>query len=286
MNSQIQKVTYYIENHLDDELDVVQLAKVAGYSHFHFCRIFKIHIGESAISYATRLRLERAAIQVCTGKIRMIEIALDAGYKTPTGFLKAFKKRFGTTPTAYKDSSSVLLNKYKENKMKNIEIIIRDEVHVVFHREIGDYVKSAEIAWEKLSSKMDTLEKLFSNNPPKTAMNLSYENSEALGLCHDDPEITDESNIRYDAALVWDKEDVSELGTYGFETKSVSGGKYAKTTYKGDYEVAGEAWYGIYAWIEENSYSCRDEPSFEKYINASGETDFTKVQTEIYVPIV
>ena len=61
MNPQIKKVTYYIENHLDDRFDVEMLAKLAGYSPYHFCRIFKLYIGESVMSYATRLKLERAA---------------------------------------------------------------------------------------------------------------------------------------------------------------------------------------------------------------------------------
>ena len=286
MNPQIQKVTYFIENHLDDELDVMTLAKVAGYSHFHFCRIFKIHIGESAISYATRLKLERAASEMISGKKSMLEIALDAGYKTPTGFLKAFKTRFGTTPTAYKQSTQKELYKYKESMMDKTTIVEREEVQVVFTRELGNYMKSSELAWEKLSGQMNGLEKLFSQKPPSIEMKLGEGNAEALGICHDDPQITNEKNLRYDAALVWTEAEVQELAKYGFETKSVSGGKYAVLSYKGDYEVSEKAWYSIYTWVEKNGYIFRDEPAFEKYIDAWSEKDPTKIQTEIYVPLV
>ena len=286
MNPQIKKVRYYIENHLDDELDVVTLAKVAGYSHFHFCRIFKMHVGESSISYATRLRLERAVGQVILGKKSMINIALDAGFQTPTGFLKAFKKRFGTTPSEYKSSANLLHSKYKEYTMDNVKIVQRGEVYVVFTREMGDYEKSSKIAWERLSAAMDNLEKKFAQRPPKTAMCLGRGNGEALGICHDDPEVTEEDKLRYDAALAWDKEDVEELENYDFETKRIAGGKYAMTEYRGGSEEAEKAWYGLYAWIEQNGYTFRDEPSFERYINAWNETDPTKIQTEVYVPIV
>ena len=286
MNAQIQKVTYYIETHLDDELDVLVLAKVAGYSHFHFCRIFKIHMGESTMSYAVRLRLERAASHVALGKKSMIDIALDAGFQTPTGFLKAFKRRFGTTPTNYKSSANVLLKQYEETQMKNVTIVQRDEVNVVFTRELGDYEKSSSVAWERLSEQMNGLGELFAKNPPSFEMDLGEGNGEALGICHDDPQITNEKNIRYDAALAWGKKEIAELAKYGFETKTVAGGKYAMTEYMGGSEAAEKAWYGLYAWIEKNGHSFRDEPAFEKYINAWNETDTKKIQTEVYVPIV
>ena len=284
MNAQIQKVVYYIETHLDEELDVMTLAKVAGYSHFHFCRIFKIHIGESAMSYVTRLKLKRASFDLMYAHKSMIEVALDAGYQTPTGFLKAFKTRFGMTPTAYKSSKVVLLNKYKELKMNQPKVIEREAINVVFTRVLGDYKKSSQIAWENLTQQMNSLEEKFAQQPPKTKMELGMGECEALGICHDDPKVTDEENIRYDAVLAWKKEDVAELANYGFETKTVAGGKYATVFYKGASQGE-DAWYGLYAWVEENGYTFRDEPSFEKYLNGSSETDLEKIEIEVYVPI-
>ena len=286
MNARIKKVIYYIEEHLDDVLDVQILAKVAGYSPYHFCRVFKMSVGESLMSYATRLRLERASSEVIRAKKSMISIALDAGYQTPTGFLKAFKKRFGTTPTEYKSSSKLLLYRYKDIQMKDVKIVERDEAYVVFIREMGEYNKSSQIAWDRLSASMNGLGEVFAINPPEIEMNLEEGNGEALGIFHDDPQVTDESNVRYDAALAWGKAEVDELAKYNFETKTVAGGKYAKTTYIGSDDVAEKAWYGLYAWIEKNGYEFRDEPAFEKYIKAWEEKNPSKIETEIYVPIV
>ncbi|HHD75709.1 MAG TPA: AraC family transcriptional regulator [Campylobacterales bacterium] len=285
MNPQIKKVTYYIENHLEEELEGQFLAKMAGYSHYHFCRIFKLNVGESVLAYTTRLRLQRASREVSLGHKSMIEIALDAGYKTPTGFLKAFKKQFGTTPTAYQNNVIGIWNRYKDVKMENIEIVERDEAYVVFTRELGEYDKSSEIAWRRLSDAMNGLGKRFQEKPPQIEMSLGMGNGEALGICHDDPQVTDEANIRYDAALAWGKAEIEELAKYDFETKRVAGGKYAKTHYQGDYAKAEEAWYGVYAWIEKNGYEFRDEPAFEKYLNAHEESDPNKIETEVYVPI-
>ena len=285
MNPQIQKVSYYIETHLDDAIDLEHLSKVAGYSPYHFCRIFKIHIGESAMSYATRLKLERAVREMMVGSKSMIEIALGAGYQTPTGFLKAFKVRFGTTLTNYKIGTRVRMNRYKEIEMHTPEIVTREEVEVVFTRELGEYEKSSEIAWKRMSKALNSLEAQFKKRPPKTPMNLDPNAGEALGICHDDPKVTSEENIRYDAAYAWGKEDIRELAEYGFETKKVAGGKYAKVDYTGT-SKAMDTWYGLYAWIEESGYTFRDEPAFEKYLNACGESDPESFHTEVYVPIV
>ena len=286
MNEQIKKVTYYIEKHLDDELDVELLAKVAGYSQFHFCRIFKINMGESVKSYTIRLRLERASGELSLANKSMIEVALDAGYKTPTGFLKAFKSRFDTTPTKYKRTSQTLRHKYKDIEMKKPEIVNREEAYVVFTRELGDYRKSSEIAWKRLSAEMNSVGEKFQKHPPKVELNLGEGNGEAIGICHDDPQITNEENLRYDASLAWGKTEVEALAKYGFETKTIAGGKYAKVLYEGDYKKAEESWYGLYVWIEKNGYECRDEPAFEKYLNMPSNVDDSELLTEIYVPVV
>ncbi len=285
MNQQIRKVTEYIHEHLDERLDLAQLAKIAGYSHFHFSRVFKLHMGESVMSYRARLRILRASTELITGNKSMINIALDSGFDTPTGFLKAFKKRFGTTPSAYKRSAKILPKIYKDSHMNAVEIVLREESFVVFTRELGDYTSSSERAWKRLSASMEDLRSQFEKNPPKKEVLLGQGNAEAIGICHDDPQAELEENLRYDAALAWTKEEVDVLCDYGFESKSIVGGKYAKILYRGDFKEAEKAWYGIYTWIGENGYAPRDEPAFEKYLNGLYEEDASKILTEVYVPI-
>lgn len=284
MNAHIKKVTDYIQTHLDDELNVMHLAKVAGYSHFHFCRVFKAHMGESVMSYATRLRLERASKELCLADKSIIEVALDAGYQTPTGFLKAFKLRFDTTPTAYKSSATPLFKIYKDIEMNRPEIITRDRIDVIYTQERGEYTSSSQIAWKRLSDQIYGLKDKFAQRAPKVEINLVKGEAEALGICHDDPQATKEENIRYDAALAWGEKETQVLADYDFETKTVAGGRYAKVDYIGT-SNSEKTWYGLYAWIGENGYTLRDEPAFEKYLNGDNETDIEKFEVEIYIPI-
>jgi AraC family transcriptional regulator len=78
------------------------LAAVAGFSIPHFHRVFTAHVGESAISYVRRLRLERAGRKLRMGAVGITEVALAAGYDTHAAFSKAFKQQFGLSPSEFR----------------------------------------------------------------------------------------------------------------------------------------------------------------------------------------
>ena len=98
----IEEVMRYIRRHISEPLDRETLAAVAGFSVPHFHRVFTAHVGESAISYIRRLRLERAARKLRMGAVDITEIALAAGYDTHAAFGKAFKQQFGLTPSEFR----------------------------------------------------------------------------------------------------------------------------------------------------------------------------------------
>ena len=98
----IEDVKRYIREHINEPLDRETLASVAGFSVPHFHRIFRAHVGESAISYVRRLRLERAARKLRMGAVDITEVALAAGYDTHAAFSKAFKQQFGLSPSEFR----------------------------------------------------------------------------------------------------------------------------------------------------------------------------------------
>ena len=98
----MQEVMRYIREHINEPLNREMLAAIAGFSVPHFHRVFTAHVGESAISYVRRLRLERAGRKLRMGAVNITEVALAAGYDTHAAFSKAFKQQFGLSPSEFR----------------------------------------------------------------------------------------------------------------------------------------------------------------------------------------
>jgi len=98
----VEGVMRYIREHINEPLNRESLAAVAGFSVPHFHRVFSAHVGESAVSYVRRLRLERAGRKLRMGAVDITEVALAAGYDTHAAFSKAFKQQFGLSPSQFR----------------------------------------------------------------------------------------------------------------------------------------------------------------------------------------
>lgn len=98
----IEEVMRYIRQHISEPIRRETLAEIAGFSVPHFHRIFTAHVGESAISYIRRIRLERAARKLRMGAIDITEVALAAGYDSHAAFSKAFRQQFGLSPSEFR----------------------------------------------------------------------------------------------------------------------------------------------------------------------------------------
>jgi AraC family transcriptional regulator len=98
----ILKVQLFIQQHLDEELSLDRLDRVAHFSPYHFHRIFMGLVGEGVNEYVRRLRLESAAIALKTTRRGITRIALDAGYGTHEAFTRAFRQMFGVSPSQFR----------------------------------------------------------------------------------------------------------------------------------------------------------------------------------------
>ena len=87
---------------LDGDVSLATLAAEAGLSPFHLHRLFVDVAGETPKAYTQRLRLSRAGVLLLTSGQSVLEIALDCGFQSHEVFARAFRKRFGMTPTAYR----------------------------------------------------------------------------------------------------------------------------------------------------------------------------------------
>ena len=91
----------YIEENLCQTLSLEQLATMAGFSQYHYSRLFSLYMNMPVMEYVRRRRLAHAALDVCEGK-RILDIAMDYGFESHSGFTKAFRKVYGFSPEEYR----------------------------------------------------------------------------------------------------------------------------------------------------------------------------------------
>lgn len=104
----ILKTLVHIQNHLNGDLSLDELADVANFSPLHFHRIFRGLVGESVKEHVRRLRLERAAFQLRFTGQPVTELAFEAGYETLESFSRAFRSMFGESPAEFRKAHRVV----------------------------------------------------------------------------------------------------------------------------------------------------------------------------------
>ena len=261
----IYRVIFYVEQNYNQDLTLEELSKIAGFSKYHFHRIFKSIVGENLSDYVRRVRLSSTTMKFKTN-LNITQIAQTSGYETNASFTKAFKNHFGITPKEFSKNAK----KKKGNKMLEPKIIEIEPIEVLYVRKTGGYMHSADEAW-------------------KTMVAFVHENEllgkaiARYGIAHDNPSVIEEHNLRYDACLELN-DSVNPKGK--ISSKQIAGGEYALFMHKGSYAFLGESFKNIGDWIVESGVELRDEPSFHKYLDLDPtgikEED---LRTELYIPI-
>ena len=97
----VQRMQNYIAKHLREEITPAQLAKAACFSPWYARRLFVQHTGCSPADYVRRLRLRHAALCLRDEKHSITSVAMEMGFGSVDGFIRAFRREFGLSPGAY-----------------------------------------------------------------------------------------------------------------------------------------------------------------------------------------
>jgi AraC family transcriptional regulator len=262
----VYKVIFYIEQNYGYELSLEELANVAGFSKYHFHRIFKSITGENLSDYIRRVRLSSTTLKLKTNQ-KITHIAMNSGYETNASFSRAFKKHFGMTPTEFSKNAKTK----KGNNMLEPEIIEIKDIELFYVRATGEYRQSVEESWNKI------IEYAYKNN-------LFGKIKARYGIAHDNPNVIESEKIRYDACIETD--DIGLEPDGDVTSKIITGGTYAKFVHVGSYEDLDKAHEALSNWIIDSGIELRNAPVFHKYLDLDPrEMEPEKLQTEIYVPI-
>jgi AraC family transcriptional regulator len=98
----LRRVREYINEHLEDDLSLSDLASVSVMSPHHFARQFKQATGLSPHQYVTSRRIEQAKVLLAKTDLSITEIALRVGCASQSHLSKLFRQITGTSPKAYR----------------------------------------------------------------------------------------------------------------------------------------------------------------------------------------
>ncbi|GKX30184.1 AraC family transcriptional regulator [Vallitalea longa] len=92
----------YIEEHINEDIDYDEVAKIACCSTYHFQRMFSYMANSSLSEYIRRRRMSLAAVDLQGSDDKIVDIALKYGYSSPTAFNRAFKSVHEIAPSLVK----------------------------------------------------------------------------------------------------------------------------------------------------------------------------------------
>lgn len=170
----------YIENHLPDDIDYFQVARVARCSEYHFRRMFPFMTGVPLSEYIRRRRLSLAASELSNSNLSVADIAKMAGYESPDAFTRAFKNWHGITPSEVRKGGQTIKSYPRmtfhlsikggtEMKHRIIEKEVFNIVGIMKRVPIQFEGENPEVAsmWKSLRSESIQTLKSLSNTEPK-----------------------------------------------------------------------------------------------------------------------
>lgn len=280
----INAVMHHVQAHLDRSWSLEELAAMAGFSPYHFHRIFRAMAGETLGSYVRRLRLERAARQLRSSSQSITEIALTAGYATPAAFSKAFKQHFAVTPSTIRQEhlivspvrhrAPVMTLRRRCAMQPQIRELPAQTIYYV--RRIGlvngDFTQAARDGFGVLMAYLED-------------NGLEEQWATCLGITPDDPESVAPEHLRYDAGFIF-RPGIEPKPEGEVAIQVLDAGRWAVFLHQGPYDTLWQTWNAVFRdWLPGSGMILRDVPPYEVYLDDPNYTEPANLRTEIHIPI-
>lgn len=281
--SRMMRTLRYIDQHLADELTLEILSEVAAFSKFHFHRQFSALFGISVHHYIQLGRFKHASYRLAFRMSDPItDIAYDCGYAAPESFSRAFRERFGQTPSNFRkqprwlDWQDAFQPRQEADHMEqnfcpeqvNVIEVTDTTIALLEHRGdpalIGDTVRQF-IAWRKKASL-----------PPKS--------SATFNIWYDDPEITPPAEFRLGLGAATRKRITTN--NEGVVPSVIPGGRCAILRVVGsDKNVRSAAKYLYREWLPASGEELRDFPPYCQRIAIMPDVAEHEAITNIFIPL-
>jgi len=303
--NRLNQVIDYIHANLGQQLSLSGLASVAGFSPYHFHRIFKSLVGETLGEYIQRARLERSAnLLLSRPEDAIIDTAVACGFSSAAVFSRAFRAHFGASPRQFRSRKNSNLSKLDRKPGKDLsgdtgynvgqrsapdsqksqipmEIEVRKlpDMHVAYIRHIQGYRKG--VPDSRIGQAFERVCRWAS------ARDLTGPDTLVLGIYYDNPDITPVDRRRYDACVTIPQGIVAAQGVIGIQ--DIPGGKYAMCRIEisvSEVHRIGEMvdyMYGV--WLPGSGYQADDKPPLEIYRETTGKPAGAWICMDYCIPV-
>ncbi len=287
-------VLVHIEEHLDEPLPLDHLASIAGFSPHHFHRVFQHVTGEAPKEYLRRLRLERAVYRLKVSPDNVLQIALEAGFKTHETFTRAFLRQFDLHPSQFRN----ILKEYRacvEEFMADhtyegftpqtpltLRFNMQREPLRVEHMPARDLIFVRYRGYEHLGQQafLELWTPLFEF---AERQGLEYSQEKLIGITHDDPYVSSEANFRFDACLPV-RAPVAASHPVGYR-RLQPGLCVARRHFGGMEEIAKTFAHIGVDWLPSSDFCLRAAAPFEVYTCRQVSGHLERLYTDAYVPL-
>ncbi|MCU0122804.1 AraC family transcriptional regulator [Pseudomonas vlassakiae] len=274
-----EAVLAYIDSHLEGDLSVNALSRIANFSAYHFHRQFSAYIGIPVSRYVQLLRLRRAAHQlVASPATPVLEVSFAAGFESPEAFSRAFKRAFGRAPSVFAKApnwqawSAVFVVPHLSRSISmQIRIVEFAETRVAALEHHG----SPGLLGESVEHFRQW--RLHSGQSPVAQ-------SRTFGIPYNNPDTVPEDDFHF--AICGEIAEAVRPNSFGVQERVIPAGRCAVIRHAGSPDHIGETLYPLYRdWLPVSNEELRDHPLFFHYLSVYPETPLDQWQTDVYVPL-
>ena len=218
--TRLRRVSAYIYEHLDEELDMDRLAEIACMSSYHWHRIYRAIYGETAAATVKRLRLHRAAGDLVNTRLSISDIAKRSGYPNLQSFNRIFKSVYAMPPARYRNEGSHTIfepsTQGRIRLMFDVTLRTISPISLVGVAHRGSYMQIGQ-AFETLFGTI-------------FARGLAGPDMRMIGVYLDDPDVVEADKLRSVACVTAGEGTAADAP---LERRSLDGGDYAVLRHKG-----------------------------------------------------
>jgi AraC family transcriptional regulator len=294
----MHRVVGSIASRLDEDISLKTLAARAGLSPYHLQRVFSNAVGETPKQLTLRLRLGRAAVLLLTTSDSVLDVALACGFQSHEVFTRAFRRRFGMTPRAYRGRG--FSQRVDPTQAKEHGTVVMDIAPCVGLYRMGQQPEENCMSYSISKTTLKPQQLLVirrsvsrSDIAPTIAQVLpkifAFSQQHGIALVPGHPvtryvqasygSVTMEPGIRVapGAQMPKAESDVDLI--------TLPGGPAAMTTHMGDYKNLHDAYAAIERWMESTRHKSAGAP-WEEYVTDPGEVpDMKDWRTDVFWPL-